>query len=114
MVNSFPAKLGVSQIHSPREIVTGQKLDVKTDLRAQFGSYVEASYDNIITNHMTDRTHRCIALGTTVNRQGSLTCFDLLTGAFDVLPILDRVVKVLNAWGKRSQEQYGNRLELRN
>ncbi len=78
------------------------------DLRAQFGSYVEASYNNIITNDMTGRTHGCIALGATRNLQGLLKCFDLLTGqvvhsrTLNVLPMPDQVVKVLSAWRMRS------------
>ena len=85
----------MSAAYSSREIVTGRSLDVKIDLKAQFGSYVEASYDHIVTNDMKDRTHGCIALGALGNLQGSLKCFDLLTGqvvlrrTFTVLPMPD-------------------------
>ena len=43
------------------------------------GTYVEASTNTIITNGNNDRTHACIALGPSENRQGSIKCFDLDT-----------------------------------
>ena len=63
MVNSFPAKKGISAAWLPREIVTGRTLDVSVDLCASFGVLVDASYDKMVTNDMGDRTHPCIALG---------------------------------------------------
>ena len=57
MVNSFGANLGASQAFSPCRIVMGQSLDIRFNLSTQFGSYVEASYANIIKNDMIDRTH---------------------------------------------------------
>ncbi len=57
----------------------GYKLDVSMYPDMQFGSYVEASYGNIVINKMTERTHECIALGPTGNLQGSLKCFDMQT-----------------------------------
>ena len=50
MVNSFPARLSVSQILFPGKIVTGRTLDFKVDLRALFGAYVKASYNRDVTN----------------------------------------------------------------
>ena len=40
VVNAVPANLGVSQVYSPREIVTQRKLDMKKDCKVQFGAYV--------------------------------------------------------------------------
>ena len=42
--------------------------------------YLEASTDAVITKDNSDRTHACIFLGPSVNRQVSLNCFDLETG----------------------------------
>eukprot|EP00956_Cyclotella_meneghiniana_P009213 scaffold12647_cov40-Cyclotella_meneghiniana.AAC.2 len=70
-MNAFPAKNGVSDEFSPREIVTGLRLDYKKHCQARFGAYVEASYDADITNTMNDRTAPCIVLGPTGNVQGS-------------------------------------------
>ena len=89
----------------PREIVTGQKLDMKKDCWARFGAYVEASNDADITNTMAKRTHSCLALEPSVNLQGSIKCFDLLTGkmvvrwTIKVLPMPDSILKLINRWG---------------
>ena len=80
MINAVPADGSISEKYSPREIVTGQKLDMKKDCRALFGAYVEASKDAVTTNTMDKRTHSCITLGPSRNLQGSVKCFDLLTG----------------------------------
>ena len=79
-INALPADTGVSDVYSPREIVTGVKLDFKKHCRARFGAYVEASYDDEVTKTLKDRTHSCINLGPTGNFQGSVKCFDLQTG----------------------------------
>ena len=39
------------------------------------GAYVEASTDVILINDNYDRTHPCIYLGPSGNRQGSHNCF---------------------------------------
>ena len=78
MLNFEPSagRLGIS----PHELVLGRKFDVPKYACVEFGSYVEASYDHEVTNDMSDRTHGCIALGPSGNIQGSVKCFDLLTG----------------------------------
>ena len=63
MLNAVPADSGISQPFSLREIVTGRKINMKKDCRAQFGVYVEASVDADVTNNMKDQTHSCLALG---------------------------------------------------
>ena len=99
----------------------GRKFDVSKYARVEFGSYIEASYDHEVTNDMSDRTHGCIALGPSGNIQGSVKCFDLLTGKVVVcwtireLPIPDRVLRLANHWGKESRTvEYGNKLEFLN
>ena len=79
-VNAVPDALGVSERYSPRELVTQRKFDFKRDCKVQFGTYVQASNDAIITNTMKLRAHGCIALGTSGNWQGSTKCVDLETG----------------------------------
>jgi hypothetical protein len=79
-LNALPHRTGVSQILSPREIVTHIKMDFKKHCRVKFGAYVEASSDEIITNTLRDRTEECIALGPTGNFQGSVACLHLDTG----------------------------------
>ena len=80
MINAVPADGGISETYSPREIVTERKLNMKKDCRALFGAYVKASKDAVTTNTMDERTHSCITLGPSRNLQGSVKCFDLLTG----------------------------------
>ena len=121
MINGVPAEGGISEKFSPREIVTGRKIDMVKDCRAQFGSYIEPSKDADITNTTDERTHACLALGPSGNLQGSVKCFDLLTGkviirrTIKVLPIPGRIVKLANAWGKTSKsKEFRNTLEFRN
>ena len=70
-----------------------------------FGAYVEASKDPDITNTMAERTHNCLALGSSGNLQGSVECFDLITGkvgvrrTIKVLPMPDSILKLINRWG---------------
>ena len=58
----------------------------------------------MVTNGQNTRTHGYTALGNSGNRQGSLKCFDLKSGKvvtrriFKVIPIPDRVVKLVNYW----------------
>ena len=93
-------------MYSPREFVTGKKLDLKKDCRVPFGSYVKASVDAVITNGMSYHTHACIVLGPSGNLQGSIKCFDLLTGQvirwrrFKTLPLTANVLNLVNRWGK--------------
>ena len=97
-VNAIPDTLGVSERYSPREIVTQRKFDFERDCKVQFGAYVQASDNTIVTNTMKLRTHECVALGTSENWQGSNMCFDLDTGkvvtrrVIEEMPYPDRVI----------------------
>ena len=55
-------------------------MNFKDHCKFDVGVYVEASTDAVIMNNNSDRTHVCIFLGPSGNRQGSLNCFDLETG----------------------------------
>ena len=98
-LNAFPSDNGVSTEFSPREIVTGLRMDYTKHCRVRWGAYVEASQDPDITNTMTDRTAPCIALGPTGNIQGSINCYNLETKqvitrrTIQPLPMPDRVLK---------------------
>ena len=50
MVDAVPAVEGISQVFSPREIVTQRKFDFKKDCKALFSSYVEVSTDAIVVD----------------------------------------------------------------
>ena len=85
--------------------MTGLTVNFTKHCTVDVGAYVEASTDMIITNGNNDRTHACIALGTSGNRQGSINCFDLDTGWVVVrmkvkqIICLDRLLRKANAWG---------------
>ena len=80
LVNAIPDSLGVSERYPPREIVTQRKFDFEQDYKFQFGAYVKASDDAIVTNTMKLGTCGCISLSTSGNWPGSTMCFDLDTG----------------------------------
>ena len=80
MINAFPQDQGVTGGFSPRELVTGRIINYLRDCRATVGAYIEASRDAMVTNVQDNRTHPCIVLGASGNRQGSIKCFDLETG----------------------------------
>jgi len=120
-LNAFPSDSGVSSEFSPREIVTGLRLDFKKHCRARFGSYVEASQDPDVTNTMNDRTAPCIVLGPTGNVQGSINCYNLMTKkvvtrrTITCLPMPDRVVKRVVALGQCCKQQcVGDKLQFLN
>jgi hypothetical protein len=120
-LNAFPEPNCASDEFSPREIVTGLRLDYKKHCRARFGSYVKASQDPDITNTMADRTAPCIMLGPTGNVQGSVSCFNLKTKlvvarrTIKPLPMPDRVVRRVISLGKRcKQQRVSQRLQFLN
>ena len=117
-LNAIPADSGIGEIFR-HEIVPGRKIDIKKDCRAVFVAYFEASKDADITNTMAERTHRCLALGPSGNLQGSVICFDLITGkvivrrTIKVLSMPEIILKLANRFGESSRsQQYGNKLEF--
>jgi hypothetical protein len=110
-LNSLPAAAGVSDKYSPWEIVLGRKLDFEKHCKTTFGSYVKAHNDPTITNTMRPRTSPGIFLGPTGNRQGTHKVFDIYTGVvkkprtITPLPMPDRVIAVIEDWGRRHQKE---------
>ena len=96
--------------YSPREFFTQRSVSYEKNCKAEFGSYVEASTNAMVTNRQIPRRHDCIALGPSGNIQGPLKCFDLKTGSvltrriFDVLPMPDRIAKQVNDWEMKSKK----------
>ena len=109
MLNVFPHESGFTGELSPCKIVTGMTTNYLKDCRMDIGAYVEASMDAMVTNDHTSHTHSCIALGLSINRQGSLKFFDLDTGkvvlrrTFTQMPYPERMVKQANYWGLKSK-----------
>ena len=73
------------------------------------GAYVEASTDTIITIGNIDRTHACISLVPSGNRQGSVNCFDLDTDQVVVRRTVKQIIwpyrllRKANAWSKKGK-----------
>ena len=87
----------------------------------EFGEYVEAHEDPDITNTPCSRTYPGIYLGPTTNIQGTKKVFDLKTGVVKKprtvtqFPCPDRVIALVNAWGRRYQkEERANKIEFLN
>ena len=76
-LNAIRSLSGMDRGLSPREIVTGRGVDYNKYCRADLGAYIQSITDKVVTNDNKSRTHGCIALGPSGNRQGSLKCFDL-------------------------------------
>ena len=77
--------------------------------------------DAIVTNDNTPRTHSCIALDPSGNRQGYVKCFDLETGKVVVrrtknqIPWPERMTEKASAWVRRSKELISkNAIRFRN
>ena len=76
VINVVPAAKSISERFAPRDIVTGQRLNLN-HLKDTFGKYTETSIDADIMSDMKGRTQPCISLGSSVNWKGSQICFDL-------------------------------------
>ena len=76
--------------------------------------YVESINEVTVTNNMNSRTYACIALGTSVNLQGSQKVFDIYTrrilkrGTIKDFPIPDRISRCMKDLVKKSKKkEYG-------
>ena len=77
-LNSFPPDSGISDVLSPRAIVTGSTLDFNRHCKIEFGSYVQTHEEH--DNSMATRTVGALALRPTGNAQGGYYFFSLVTG----------------------------------
>ena len=80
----------------------------------QWVEYVEANKDPDVSNTNSSRTYPGIYLVPAGNIQGNLKVFDLKTGvvkntrsATD-FPMPDRVIELVNEWGKRNRKEEKN------
>jgi hypothetical protein len=120
-LNAMPSKTGISDTISPREILMRCRLDWNKHGTGEFGEYVEAHSDLDVTNANKPRTFAGIYLGVTGNIQGTEKVFNLKTGtvkkprSVTLLPIPDVVIKQVDQWGKKYQEEEKkNKLEFLN
>ena len=100
-INIVPVKCDGMYI-SPREVVTGRKVNYKRDLRFQFGEYIQATTPNVVSNSMQSRTDGDIALLSTGNIEGTIFAYNIATNRvvkrdrWKVIPIPDIVIKIMN------------------
>lgn len=89
-------------VRSPRERLTGRQLDAKTDLKHEFGQYVQV-IDNATDNTMKERTHGGIALAPSGNKEGAWYYMQLTTWGHvkrrraEELPMPDEVIQYITA-----------------
>ena len=106
-MNALLLKLGLSMDYSTREWVTQRSVSYNTYCKEEFVSFVEASTDLMVTNSQIPRRHDYTSLLLSGNRKGLLNCFYFKTGSvvtrwiFDIIPIPDRIVKQMIAWGMK-------------
>ena len=80
-LNNKPKKLGISHVHSPRDIITGIKLDWEKHFQAGIGDFVQAVYDRDVKNGVINMcSYNGIYLGPTGNRQGTVKVLYICTG----------------------------------
>ncbi|KAL7537435.1 hypothetical protein ACHAXR_007825 [Thalassiosira sp. AJA248-18] len=109
-LNAFPVRNGVSAVYSPREMIVRWRMDCKKHCRILPGSYAEVHDEPSPSNGMTGRTHEGIAMGPTGNLQGTVKFFCINTGRilkrrdFTPMPMPDRIIKRVDAIGKREKQ----------
>ena len=104
-LNAFPPKGGVSEILSPRTIITGMTLDAKKHCQLPFGTYVQAHVSAHPTNTPAERTVGAICLGPKGNLSGTYKFMSLRTGkiitpiSWTKLPMSQEVIDRVNEMG---------------
>eukprot|EP00980_Cylindrotheca_fusiformis_P021810 scaffold8645_cov187-Cylindrotheca_fusiformis.AAC.1 len=102
-MNMLPHPDGVSNVHSPRTILTGLRHDVNIDLRVPIGAYCEVHDEPDPSNTELECTTTAIALGATNNMSGSYRFLSLQTGRaikrsrWNEKPITDAVIEQVHA-----------------
>jgi hypothetical protein len=77
-LNCIPPENGISDVLSPRAIVTGAGIDYQRHCKLEFGAYVQVHEDH--NNTMVTRTVGALALRPTGNAQGGYYFYSLDTG----------------------------------
>jgi hypothetical protein len=107
-LNTFPPNDGVSDM-SPRELITGNKLDYNKHCKLELGAYVQTHETH--NNTMTDRTTGAISLRPTGNQQGGYYFMSLASGRrlnrkpkdWTELPMPQEVLDRVHTLARRSQ-----------
>ncbi len=105
-LNVFPAKSGVSDTLSPREIIYRHKLNFAKNCKSLFRTYCEVHDEPTPMNTMVTRSTPAIVLGPTGNLQGTYKFFSLAMGkkvkrrTFTPYPMHDLVIKKVKVYAK--------------
>jgi hypothetical protein len=112
LLNYFPPKGGISDIISPRTIMTGETLNYKTQLNLRLGQYCQVHEEGLPRNGQHARAQGAICLGPSGNQQGGFRFMNLATGqritrrTWDILPMPNSVIDRVNALGKDQPELF--------
>ena len=113
-INMFPHADGLSNVISPRTIVTGLTADYAIHCRVPIGSYCEIHDNPRVTNTEIPRTSPAIALNPTGNTQGSVSFLSLNTGrvvtrrTWNELPITEDIIDAVNNMGIEENDVDGH------
>ncbi|MBS0645922.1 MAG: hypothetical protein JSR97_04975 [Verrucomicrobia bacterium] len=112
MINSVPRSTSILEI-SPKEKLTGKKLDYEKDFQLEFGDYCQVNEEDTVKNSLKSRTFPGICLGPVGNIQCSYYFLNLNSWqvvkrrAWIKLPIPNHVIEKINAKSLREQAKYG-------
>ena len=107
-LNYFPAKHGISQHYSPRQIVHQEKLDFKKHCQYYLGQYVQAHDEHDPRNTQQARTIEALYLRPVRNGH---EVYDLATGNIinrahlTPLPITPQIIAVVHAIARKDRQQ---------
>jgi len=110
MLNFFPSKGGISDIYSPRTIMSGETLNFKKHLSLKVGQYCQIHEEDEPRNSQLPRTQGAICLGPSENIQGGFKFMTLSTAKkvvrrkWDVIPMPDTVIARVNTLGSDQPE----------
>ena len=98
--------------------MTVREVDFIKQYKTVFGSYVDVSEDETVTNKMMPKTFACIALGPSGNLQVSQKVFDIYTKmilklrSIKEFTVPDRVVRQMNYLGKSPRATFWKKLKI--
>ncbi len=111
MLNFLPTKGEISNMLSPKTIMSGETLDYKKHLSLQVGQYCQVHDEDTPHNSQCARTKGAILLRPSANLQGGYKFMALNTRekithqSWDVIPMPDTIIAHVNALGTNQPEQ---------
>jgi hypothetical protein len=112
LLNYFPPKGGISDIISPKTIMTGETLSYTLQLTLPLGQYCQVHEEFTPRNSQLPRTQGAICLGPSGNLQGGFKFMSLASGkvlsrrTWDQIPMPNSVITRVNELGKDQPELF--------